>query len=365
VKALILAGGFGTRLRPLSCTRPKLLFPIANRPMLDWTLESLSKNGVDEVVLAVNYMADALQRYFGQSKHKVKIAYSHEREPLGTAGPVKKAEEILGHKETFFVLNGDVLCEIDYLDLLKAHNRNKASATIALHEVADPSRFGVVDIDKSGRIRRFIEKPKPGEAPSKLINAGIYAVDPTVFKFIPRGGKVSIEREVFPKLALKGRLYGYRYDGLWGDIGKPKDYMQANRAILNRIAKEKPGIGKNAEIHGSTKIACPSIIGSNVKIEAEACIGPYTSIGDGCVIKKGSRIERSIIFPQTWIDNFASVRGAIIGENAIIGRRVKIEDNVIVGDNAIIHDNVTLTRKVTVCPSKEVDESVLKPRRVM
>ena len=365
MKALILAGGFGTRLRPLSCTRPKLLFPIANRPMLDWTLESLSKNGVDEVVLAVNYMADALQRYFRQSKYKVKIVYSYERKPLGTAGPVKKAEEILGHKEAFLVLNGDVLCEINYLDLLKTHNRTKASTTIALHEVADPSRFGVVDIDKMDRIRRFVEKPKPEEAPSRLINAGIYAVEPTVFKFIPRGGRVSMEREVFPKLALKRKLYGYRYDGLWVDIGKPSDYMQANHATLNQIARENPVIGKNAEIHGNAEIICPSIIGSNVKIEAGALIGPYTSIGDGCVIKKGSRIERSIIFPQTWIDNFSSVRGAIIGENAIIGQWVKIENNVIVGDSAVIYDNVTLTQEVTVCPSKDVDESVLEPRQVM
>jgi NDP-sugar pyrophosphorylase family protein len=333
--------------------------------MLDWTLESLSKNGVDEVVLAVNYMAEALKRYFGQAKHNVKIIYSTEKQPLGTAGPVRKAEEILGHKEAFLVLNGDILCEINYLDLLKAHSRNKASATIVLHEVANPSRFGVVDIDKRSRIRRFVEKPKPGEAPSKLINAGIYAVEPTVFKFIPRGGKVSIEREVFPKLALKGELYGYRYDGLWMDIGKPNDYMQANRAILNRIAKAHPVIGKNVEIHRTAKVVCPSIIGSNAKIETEAYIGPYTSIGDGCVIKKGSRIERSIIFPQTWIDNFSSVHGAIIGDNVIIGQRVKIENTVIVGDSAIIHDNVTLTRGVTVCPSKEVDESVLEPRQVM
>lgn len=333
--------------------------------MLDWTLESLSKNGVDEVVLAVNYMADALQRYFGRSRHKVKITYSHEREPLGTAGPVKNAEEILGHKEAFFVLNGDILCEINYLDLLKVHNRNKASATIALQEVKNPSRFGVVEIDKENRIHRFVEKPKPEEAPSRLINAGIYAIEPTVFEFIPRGGKVSIEREVFPKLALNGKLYGYRYDGLWVDIGKPKDYMQANHAILKQIAKDKPVIGENAEIHGKAKIVCPSIIGRNAKIEAEACVGPYTSIGDGCVIKKGSLVERSIIFPHTQIDNFSSVRGAIIGENVIIGKRVKIENNVIVGDGVIIHDDVTLTREVTVCPSKDVDESVLKPRRVM
>lgn len=365
MKALILAGGFGTRLRPLSCTRPKLLFPIANRPMLDWTLESLSKNGVDEVVLAVNYMADALQRYFGHSKHKVKITYSYEREPLGTAGPIKKAEKILGHTETFFVLNGDILCDINYLDLLKTHHRNEATITIALHEVSDPSRFGVVDIDDRGSIHKFVEKPKPEEAPSRLINAGVYAVEPNVFRFIPRTGKVSMEREIFPKLALKGKFYGYKHDGLWVDIGKPKDYMQANHAMLNQIAKDKPAISKNAEVNKNVKIICPSIIGKNVKIEEGARIGPYTSIGDGCIIKKGSLVERSIIFPNTWLDNFSSIRSAIIGENARIGQYAKIGNNVIIGDGAIISDKVTLTREVTICPSKEVTESVLDPRRVM
>lgn len=365
MKALILAGGFGTRLRPLSCTRPKLLFPVANRPMLDWTLESLSKNGVDEVVLAVNYMAEALQRYFGRSRYGVRITYSQERKPLGTGGPIKMAEKFLRGKEAFFVLNGDVLCEIDYRDQLKAHRKSRALATIALYAVEDTSRFGVVDIDNKNRIRQFVEKPKPEEAPSNLINAGVYAIEPAVLDYIPKDRKVSTEREIFPKLASEGKLYGYRYDGWWIDIGKPEDYVQANRAILDRIAKNKPVIGKNTEITPSATILAPSIIGDNVRIEGKAFIGQYTCIGDGCVVKNGSEISNSIVFPHVLIDSFSSIRGAIVGESAVIGQFAKIGEETIIGDNAIIYDSITLTKNVTVCPSKEVDENVLEPRQVM
>jgi len=365
VKAVILAGGFGTRLRPLSCTRPKLLFPVANRPLLDWTLESLSKSGVDEVVLAVSYMAYALQRYFGPSKYNVKIVYSFERRPLGTAGAVKKAKELVGDGETFLVLNGDVLCEINYSDILKLHKKHGALVTIALYEVADPSRFGVVEMGDDDQIRKFVEKPRLEEAPSKLINAGIYTLEPEVLKRIPTEARISMEREIFPELAREGKMYGYRYGGLWGDVGKPEDYVQTNNEILDQIAKSRAVIGNDVSIHENAKIVPPSIIGDNVEIDEEAIIGPYTSIGEGSVIKKGCRIEHSIVFPKAWIDNFSSIHSAIIGEGAIIGQWVKIEKNVIVGDNAVIYDNVTLTQEVKVCPSKDVYESILGPKQVM
>ncbi|HYB93114.1 MAG TPA: NDP-sugar synthase [archaeon] len=365
MKAVILAGGFGTRLRPLSCTRPKLLFPIANRPLLDWTLESLSNSGVDEVVLAVSYMAYELERYFGPSKYDVKIFYSFERRPLGTAGAVKKAKELVGDDETFLVLNGDVLCKINYRDILKIHKKHGASVTMALCEVPDPSRFGVVEIGDGDQIRKFVEKPKLEEAPSKLINMGIYTIEPEILKLIPTDAKISIEREIFPDLAREGKMYGYRYEGSWGDVGKPEDYVLTNNEFLDQIAKSEAIIGKGVHIHEKAKIVPPSIIGDNVEIEEEAIVGPYVSIGEGSVIKKGCRIERSIIFPKAWIDNFSSIHSAIIGAGAVIGQWVKIEKNVIVGDNAVIYDNVTLTQEVKVCPSKDVEESILGPKQVM
>lgn len=364
MKALILAGGFGTRLRPLSCTRPKLLFPVANRPMLDWTMESLSRHGINEVVLAVSYMADAFQRYFGNLKYGIKILYSFERIPLGTAGPLKKAEGLLG-REPFLAMNGDVLSDISYSSLMGFHERSGALLTISLCEVEETSRFGVVEIDSENRILRFVEKPKPGEEPSKLINAGVYAIDPEIFDYIPEEVTFSLEREIFPKLSEERKLFGYRYSGLWVDIGEPEDYVRANNAMLERISKDKPIISESAEIAERTKIIPPIVIGDEVKIEEETRVGPYVSVGDGSVIKKRSRVERAVLFPRTWVDSSSSIRNALIGEGAIIGQWVKIENNVIIGDSAFISDNITLANDVTVCPSKNVDESIIGPRSLM
>jgi len=364
MKALVLAGGFGTRLRPLSCTRPKLLFPVANRPLLDWTLEKLTKAGVEEVVLAVNYMADVLERSFGSSRFGMKMRYSRETKPLGTGGPMKLAESVL-KDDSFLALNGDILSDLDLRKLIETHRKSGATATIALHEVEDPSRYGVVELDSKNHVGRFVEKPKPGETPSRLVNAGVYILEPPVLELIQPERKVSVEREVFPILASEGTLRGYVFDGLWTDIGKPNDYIQANRHMLDQIARNRPVIGKNATIHNGSRVISPSVIGENATISDEACIGPYAVVGDDVTVRKGAKIENSVVFPSAWIDNFTSIRGAIIGEGAIVGQWVKIESQAIVGDHAVIYDNVTLTQGVSVCPSKEVEESVLEPKQVM
>jgi NDP-sugar pyrophosphorylase family protein len=366
VKALILAGGFGTRLRPLSCTRPKLMFPVANKPILDRILKNLSEHGVTHVVLAVNYLADILIHNFGDSKYGIKISYSYEKKPLGTGGPIKKAEELLNdNDDPFFVLNGDILTSINYLDLLDTHRKTNAIATLALYEVDDPSRFGVVDINGKGQIRRFVEKPKIEEAPSKLINAGVYVLDQSIFDIIPEGKKISIEREVFPLLAVKDRLYGLKFDGIWVDVGKPTDFIRANKLMLDLMASETPFLEKNVQIDDNATIIPPVAIGKSAVIKEETCIGPYVSIGEGVTVSKGTKIENSIIFSKAWIDRFTSIRGAIIGEGAIIEGWVKIEDGCIVGDHAIINNNVTLTQNVRVCPSKEVSDSILDPKIVL
>jgi mannose-1-phosphate guanylyltransferase len=365
VKALILAGGFGTRLRPLTCTRPKLMFPVANRPLLDWVLEQLSRNGVTTVVLAVNYMADLLTRHFGKTKYGMRILYSRETKPLGTGGPIKKAEGLLDNgDEPFFVLNGDILSTIDYQALYKAHLDSGAKATIALRDVEDPSRFGVVDLDKSNRILRFVEKPKDEEAPSNLINAGVYVLDRSVLESIPGGREVSIEREVFPVLATRRELSGYRFGSLWVDIGTPNDYIVANKVMLDMIAPQNH-FERGSRVSKRAKIIPPVAIARGVRVEADAVIGPYASLGEGTVVRRGSRVENSVLFPNAWIDCSASIRNAIVGEGAVIGSWVKIETDCIVGDHAVISDTVTLTSNVKVCPSKSVGESVLQPSIVM
>lgn len=362
MKALVLAGGFGTRLRPLSCTRPKLLFPLANEVILDWTLKNLANSGVDTVVLAVNYMAEALVRYFGPTKFDLGIIYSREDRPLGTGGPIKKAAELLVDGEPFLVLNGDVISDIDYGRLIEYHKRKGGLATIALIRVPDPSRYGAVELDSDDRVLRFVEKPVFGTAPSNLINAGIYVMDKEVLDYIP-DGKVSTETEIFPQLAKEGKLYGYEGRGLWVDIGVPDSYLEANHLVLDKL--NGSAVGEGCQVDETAKIMEPSSLGNGVLIGANSVIGPDTSISDHVQIGQGCRIERSIIFPGVTIGDYSSIRNAIIGENASIERWVKIESGSLIGDYATISDGVTITQGVSICPSKTVTESILEPRQVM
>ena len=206
MKALILAGGIGTRLRPLSCTRPKLLFPILNKPLLDWTLENLAESEISEVTLAVKHMAEVFMQRYGKSKYGIKISYSREKKPMRTGGAIKYAEEIIGHEEPFLVLNGDTFTKIDYTTLLKEHREKSAVATIALYRVEDPSRYGTVKLAEESRVKQFVEKAPLRQAPSNLINAGVYLLDPEIFKYIPGGRPVSIEREVFRNWRKRGNF---------------------------------------------------------------------------------------------------------------------------------------------------------------
>jgi len=364
LKALILAGGVGTRLRPLSCTRPKLLFPVLNKPLLDWTLERLAASGVKGVILAVNYMAEAYIQRYGKSRYGMKISYSREEKPLRTGGPIKKAEELIGREKPFLVLNGDILTKIDYAELLERHEEKDAIATIALYKVEDPSRYGTVKLTENSRVIRFEEKAPRGKAPSNLINAGIYVLNPKIFDYIPGGRPVSIEHEIFPILADEGKLYGHEFKEFWIDIGKPEDYLKANWLLFDSEIK-KSFLGMDVNLEKGVEIKDPAVIDKGVNIEQKSRVGPYAVIGKDVVLGKGVRVENSVVFPGTMISDFASIRGAIIGEGASIGRRVKIKDGCIIGDHATIQDKVTLTRGVTVCPSREVTESASTPTCLM
>jgi len=364
LKAIVLGGGFGTRLRPLSCTRPKLLFPVANKPLLDWTLKRLAKSGIEEVVLAVNYMAEAFIKRYRSFTYGMKITYSKEAKPLGTGGPIKKAEKLIGRDEPFLVLNGDILTNIDYAKLLKKHKEKNATATIALFGVENPSRYGIAELTKNSCIKNFVEKPDRRRAPCNLANAGIYVLEPELFDYIPSGRPVSIENEVFPKLAAEGKLYGYNFSGLWIDIGEPADYLKANRLLLDTVVRQSQ-LGEDVIMDKETMIEAPSVVGKEVTLGEGSKIGFHTTVGDHSVVGRGVCIENSIVLARTTISDFASIRGAVIGEGAVIGKRVKIEDGCLVGDNAVIEDNVTLTRGVSICPSRTVAESVLTPKCLM
>ena len=363
MKTLVLAGGFGTRLRPLSCSRPKMLFPIANKPLIDYTLEALSKEeNVDTVILAVYYMAESLVRYLGPTKYDLGILYSREHRPLGTGGPVKKAKDMF-NGDRFMVMNGDILTDFDYGRLINYHEEKGGVATIALTQVNDPSRYGSVELDWEGRIIRFVEKPEQGKAPSNLINAGIYIMEPEIFDYIPDGHKVRIETEVFPKLAEEQNLYGFESHGFWMDIGEPQDYLGANAMMLTKNNLNE--CGESSEIDPSVIIHKPCNFGDNVRIGSDSIIGPNVSIGNDVQIGKGCRIENSVVFDGVTIEDYSSVKSAILGENSVLERWVKVESGSLVGDYVQITDGVTITEGVSICPSKTIEESILTPRNVM
>jgi NDP-sugar pyrophosphorylase family protein len=361
LKTLVLAGGFGTRLRPLSCSRPKALFPVANKPLIDYTLESLSEANVETVILSVYYMAESMVRYLGPTKYNLGILYSREQRPLGTGGPIKKAKDML-NEDKFMVMNGDILTDFDYRRLINYHEEKGGIATVALTQVRDPTRYGSVELDWEGRITRFVEKPEFGKAPSNLINAGIYILEPEIFDYIP-DGKVRLETDVFPVLAEEQQLYGFESHGFWIDIGESADYLAANAAVLAR----QKGVVKpdSVQIDPSAVIHVPCNFGENITIGADSRIGPNVSLADDVIIGKGCRIVNSIVFSGAVIEDYSSVKNAILGENSVLERWVKVESGSLIGDFAQIADGVTITEGVSICPSKSVEESILQPRQVM
>jgi NDP-sugar pyrophosphorylase family protein len=364
LKAIILAGGVGTRLRPLSCTRPKLLFPVLNKPLLDWTLERLAKAGVDGVTLAVKYMADAFMQRYGKSTHGITISYSLEKTPMFTGGAIKYAEDVIDTTEPFLVLNGDIFTTIDYAELVNKHKQNNAVATLALYSVEDPSRYGTVKLTDQNKITQFVEKAPLGEAPSNLINAGVYVLDPEIFSHIPAGRPVSIEREVFPVLAEQGKLFGHEFNRVWIDIGKPADYLKANRVMLD-AENEKRLLGKGVNIGEAVDFSDPIVVDEGVTVGQNTKLGPYAIVGRDAVLGRNVALENSVVFPNSSIMDNASVNGAGVGEGVTIGRGATVMEGCVIGDYVTVGDNVVLSRNVTVCHSKEVKENVPESARII
>ncbi|MEM4703764.1 MAG: NDP-sugar synthase, partial [Candidatus Bathyarchaeia archaeon] len=355
MKALILAGGFGTRLRPLSCARPKSLFPIVNKPLLQWTFERLAKNGITEVILAVNYQTEIAIKQQKILKNSFKVSFSRDPpgKPLGTGGPIKRAEKKLGSDAPFLVLNGDIFADINYSLIVDLHRKKNGVATLSLCRVEDPSMYGVAELAKDNRILKFVEKPSRKEAPSNLVNAGAYVLSPEIFRYIPRGRAVSIEREVFPKLAEEGKLFGRVFDGLWMDIGKPEDYLKLNRKLLEVMSNQ------NEVAFNDVKIKKPVAFAKDVSVKGGSVIGPYAVIGKNVTIGSGVRIKNSVVFERATISDSALIEGAVIGEGVYVGKNAKINKHTVIGDYVRIGNNVTLAKGVSVCPAKTISESVL------
>ena len=354
MKAVILIGGFGTRLRPLSCTRPKAVFPILNKPLLQWTFERLVKNGMNEAILAVNKQTEFYIKEQKIPKKGLKIKYSRDppKMPLGTAGPIKKAENLINKDEPFIALNGDIFADINYKEIIKKHKENQSIATIALYEVGDPSRYGVAKITSNNRIESFIEKPSPGTAPTNLINAGAYVLSPKIFDYIPENKTFSMERDVFPKLAKEKMLFGYPIKGFWMDIGKPEEFLLANKRLLDIFSDHKKSERK-------FKIIKPVELERGITSGMNSVIGPYTVLGRNVSIGNNVLIKNSVIFSDAIIEDNSIIDNSIIGEGAKIGKEVTCKE-CILADQAKIKDKIIVPEKLSVCPGKEISEETLK-----
>jgi mannose-1-phosphate guanylyltransferase len=323
MKALFLAGGFGTRLKPITNDLPKPMVPIMGKPLLERNVESLKKHGIDEVVLSTCYKPHKIEKYFEDGKRLgVKISYISEDVPLGTAGAIKNAQRFFD--DTFLVFNADILSDIDISEMISFHKAKGALATIAVTQVDNPSAYGVIEHDQNGFITAFKEKPQPHESCSNLINAGVYIFEPQLLNEIPCGRAVSIERETYPLLLQKGfKIAVYNRCSYWLDLGTPGKYLKAHKDILGGILqlgnldfnKNLQYISKTAKISHNAKIIHPVYIGDNVEIGSFAVIGPNTVLCDDSSVGMGAKVIGSVVWDNVHVGGGASVVNSVVMSN--------------------------------------------------
>ncbi|HCG99924.1 MAG: hypothetical protein A2074_03990 [Candidatus Aquicultor primus] len=364
MKAVVMAGGEGTRLRPLTSNQPKPMVPIVNRPCMDYILELLRNHGATDVVATLQFLPQLIKSYFGDgSVHGINLNYSIEDYPMGTAGSVKEAEDFLN--ETFMVISGDALTDFDLTYLMDFHKRKGAMVTIALKRVENPLEFGVVMTEESGQIDRFLEKPTWGQVFSDTVNTGIYVLEPEIFKHVPKGEKFDFSKDLFPMLLEQGApLYGCVMDGYWCDIGNFEQYVQAHKDILDLKSNlQPPGIrmrdnvwiGDGADVDLSVDISGPVVIGQNAKIEAGAELSEYSVIGNNVLMMSKAHTHRSIIWDNAYLGSHCHVHGAVIGKSCDIKSGVRIEQGVVVGDDSVLGENSVINHDVKIYPYKKVD----------
>lgn len=336
MQALILAGGKGTRLRPLTLSTPKPITTIANRPFLYYQLEMLKQAGVKEVILGLSYQPEKIMEVFGNGeKLGIKIHYLVEKEPLGTAGAYKYAESLIN--TTTIVFNGDILTSIDMAAAVKLHQERKATATIILVPVKNPSAYGLVETSSDGKVSRFLEKPKANEITCNTINAGMYILEPKVLAYAPANEEHSFEYQLFPKLLKeKESFYSVISKDYWLDIGTNARYLQANLDVLANKLAYKP-IRKHLDRCKSTEIDDLSLVDEMVILEENITI-TNSVIGANCVIAKGVNIKNSVLLPNSKIEPNVIIEGAIIGKDCLIKESSIISNGSILGDHSVVTD---------------------------
>jgi mannose-1-phosphate guanylyltransferase/phosphomannomutase len=365
VKAVVMAGGEGTRLRPMTANQPKPLLPVANKPIMEHVLRLLKRHGFSETVVTVQFLASLVRNYFGDGEDVgMSLQYATEETPLGTAGSVKNAEDAL-RDEPFLVISGDALTDIDLSAMVRYHKKSGALVTVGLTRVPNPLEFGIIIVDEDGRIQRFLEKPTWGQVFSDTVNTGIYVMEPEVLAEVPAGEPVDWSGDVFPRLVKAGApLFGWIADGYWEDVGTHESYLKAQADVLSgRVDTEidgfemSPGVwvAEGAEVDPEAVLTGPLCIGDYAKIEAGAHVREFTVIGSNVVVKEGAFLHRAVIHNNVYIGQGATLRGCVIGKNTDVMSSARIEESAVVGDECVIEAEAYISAGVKVYPFKTIE----------
>jgi mannose-1-phosphate guanylyltransferase/phosphomannomutase len=364
MKAVIMAGGEGTRLRPQTSNLPKPMLPLVGRPMMEHIVSLLRRHGITDIVVTVAFLPNAIRSYFGDgSELGVRMVYAEEESPLGTAGSVRNARDEL--HERFLVISGDVLTDIDLTSVIAFHDKNQALATIALSAVENPLEFGIVITREDGSVERFLEKPGWGQVFSDTINTGIYVLEPEIFDAIPEGRSVDFSSEVFPGVLKDGApIFGAVADGYWEDVGTTAAYLKAHEDILDgRVNVDvsgfelRPGVwvGKGSSVDPSVRIVAPVFIGENCTIDAHAVLGSYTTIGANTQVAERGEVQRSVIGENAYLGPSVRVEGAVLGRSCDLRTGVRCEPGSVVGESCLIGAHAEIRSDVKVYPTKVVE----------
>ncbi len=364
MKAVIMAGGEGTRLRPLTSNVPKPMMPLANRPMMEHVVDLLKLHGFDEIVVTLAFMPNVIRNWFGDgSEFGVRMVYAIEETPLGTAGSVRNAMAELD--EPFLVISGDVLTDIDLTQVVEFHEAKQSMATIGLVRVDDPLEFGIVITHDDGSVERFLEKPGWGQVFSDTINSGIFVLDPGIFDYIEPGRPVDFSGEVFPALLRDEKpIFGAICDGYWEDVGNLESYVSAHTDILDGTVsiridgfeqRERLFVGDNVVIHPESTVTGPAVIGDNCRVEQGAKLGPYTVLGANVRVRAEADLERTVVAENTYLAEGVHLRGSVIGRACDLRRGVRTDEGAVIGDECFIGEHATIGADVKVYPFKTIE----------
>ncbi|MGE5454732.1 MAG: sugar phosphate nucleotidyltransferase [Methylocystaceae bacterium] len=364
MKAVIMAGGESTRLRPLTCKHPKPMVPVLDRPVMEYIIELLRDHGFTDIMVTLFYLPDEIRNYFGDgSSFGVNLRYFVEEFPLGTAGSVRNAARYLD--DTFLVISGDTLTDIDLTQVVNFHRQQGAIATLALTRVDNPLEYGVVMTDEIGRITRFLEKPTWAEVFSDLVNTGIYVLEPEIFNYFSDSQVFDFSRDLFPLLMRENRpLYGCLCPEYWCDIGSLAQYRQSHYDILSgkvkariQATEQRPGIyiGEGAQINASARLEAPCYIGPGAQIKANARIGAHSVVGTSCVINEGASLKRSILWHRVFAGRKAEMRGSVLCHNSVMKNEATVLEGAIIGDGCILGKACLVRPEVKIWPEKTID----------